>query len=280
MTGVTSGRVLVTGSSGTIGRTLVEGLPAHGYAVRGLDRVAPPDSGLDALTGELLDAALLDRALADVHAVVHLAAHPGEAPLEEELTSHVLGTQAVLQAARRQGIKRVVLASSNHAVGRTPRGGLPDGRLTVDVRQRPDTFYGVAKVALEGLGSLYADRYGLEVVALRIGSFQPRPRSRRHLATWLSPGDAVRLVVASLSAPDVAYEVVHGVSANTRGWWDHEPGRRLGYLAQDDAEAFADDVLAVPETEQDRRDGEFVGGEFVDAEYDVPASVSPPRPPA
>lgn len=258
--------VLVTGSSGSIGRAVVPGLHALGWTVRGLDldttEVGAPD---EFFQGDVTDSALLDRAVAGVDAVVHLAGMPDEGPLTAEIQSHVLSTGAVLEAARRHGVRRVVLASSNHAVGRTPREGV----LTTDVRPRPDTFYGVAKVAMEALGSLYVDRYGLDVVCLRIGSFGEKPANRRHLATWLSPGDAVRLVQAGLTAPSPGFAVAYGVSENTRGWWDLSSARALGYAPQDDAENYAAEVLAVPETAEDRRDDAVVGGMFMDARYDV-----------
>jgi uronate dehydrogenase len=259
------GTVLVTGSSGSIGRAVVPGLRALGWTVRGLDLVAADDAPDAFFPGDVTDRGLLDRAVAGADAVVHLAGMPDEGPLAAEVDSHVLSTGAVLEAARQHGVQRVVLASSNHAVGRTPREGL----LRIDVRPRPDTFYGVAKVAMEALGSLYVDRYGLDVVCLRIGSFGERPANRRHLATWLSPGDAVRLVQAGLTAPSPGFAVTYGVSDNTRGWWDLSAARALGYEPQDDAEAYAADVLAVPETAEDRRDDSVVGGMFVDPRYDV-----------
>jgi uronate dehydrogenase len=257
------GTVLVTGAAGAIGTALRAGLPAHGWRVRGLDlaRPDPRGDGEEALVGDVLDPPLLESAVQGVAAVVHLASLPDEAPLEAVLPSHVLSTGAVLEAARRAGVRRVVLASSNHAVGRTPRPAT--GVLGVDVRPRPDTFYGVGKVAMEALGSLYADRYGLEVVALRIGSFGERPTSERQLGTWLSPGDGVRLVQAALTAPDVSYAVCWGVSANTRSWWDPAPGRALGYLPQDDAEAYAQEVATGGEVL------DLVGGPFTDPHYDV-----------
>ncbi|RJK95307.1 NAD-dependent epimerase/dehydratase family protein [Vallicoccus soli] len=256
--------VLLTGSAGSIGSELRRGLPGYGWRVRGLDlaRPEPLGEGEEALVGDVLDAGLLARAVDGVDAVAHLASFPDEAPLDAVLDSHVRSTGAVLEAARAAGVRRVVLASSNHAVGRTPR---PDqGPLGVDVRPRPDTFYGVGKVAMEALGSLYADRYGLEVVALRIGSFLERPTSERHLATWLSPGDGVRLVRAALEAPGVSYAVCWGVSANTRSWWDPAPGRALGYEPEDDAEAYAQEVALGGDVL------DLVGGPFTTAHYDAP----------
>ena len=263
-------RVLVTGAAGSIGSVVVPGLTARGHDVVGLDRVVPeievapwytvdsadPDA-VEAVFAELVHSGGLD-------AVIHLAGMPGEGSLPEELESHVTTTAALLDAMVAHHVDRIVYASSNHAVGRTPRGDV----LTVDVRPRPDTFYGVAKVAAEGLLSLYADRYGIDVVATRIGSFLPQPETRRALSTWLSHDDAVRMFDACLTAPAPGFAVIYGVSANTRGWWDLEPGRALGYHPQDDAEQYAG---AVPERAEDDVENAYVGGPFATEVFHRPA---------
>ena len=154
---------------------------------------ADPDAVADVFAAEFAESSL--------DAVVHLAGHPGEASLPDSLTSHVVTTAALLDAMVEHGVRRFVYAGSNHAVGHTPRAGLPDGLLTTDVRPRPNTFYGVGKVAAEAVMSLYADRHGLDVVSCRIGSFRPEPQTVRHLATWLSPDDCVRMVEAALTTP-------------------------------------------------------------------------------
>jgi uronate dehydrogenase len=154
------------------------------------------------------------------------------------------------------GVTRMVYASSNHAVGHTPSGEV----LTVDARPRPDTFYGVAKASAEALLSLYADRRGIDSVALRIGSFGDRPGSVRELSTWLSPGDAVRMADAALRSTEPGCHVIYGISANTRAWWDLGPGRALGYDPQDDAETYADDVTPGPD---DEAQNAYVGGPHV-----------------
>ena len=118
-------------------------------------------------------------------------------------------------------VTRIVYASSNHAVGLTPRREL----VSDDARPRPDTFYGVGKVAAEALLSLYADRYGIDAVACRIGSFREQPATVRALSTWLSHDDCVRMVDAALTATAPGFAVLYGISANTRAWWDLEPGR-------------------------------------------------------
>ena len=167
-------------------------------------------------------------------------------------------THRVLEAMRRHGVGRIVYASSNHAVGFTPRVA------TLPVRHgpRPDSFYGLGKVAGEGLCSLYHDRHGIEAACLRIGSFRERPTTRRHLSTWLSHGDAVRLVDACLRSPGLGFTVVYGISANTRAWWDLASAKAVGYRPEDDAEAFAAEIEATPATDDDELDGRFVGGEF------------------
>jgi uronate dehydrogenase len=200
-------------------------------------------------------------------AVVHLAGIPTESSLPAALHSHVVSTGALLEAMVRHDVRRIAYASSNHAVGRTPRTDL----LGVDVSGRPDTFYGVAKVAVEGLLRLYVDRHGLDAVSTRIGSFLERPASRRGLSTWLSPGDCVRMFHAALTAPSPGYAVLYGISANTRAWWDLEPGRALGYHPQDDAEVFAAEIESVPETDEDRAEAAHVGGPYATEQFERPA---------
>jgi uronate dehydrogenase len=262
-------RVLVTGAAGSIGRVVTPGLDARGHEVVGADLLPDPHP-----TGRLwhvldvADAAAVDAAVAaqPLDTVVHLAGVPDETDLPTALASHVHTTGALLDAMLEHSVTRMVYASSNHAVGRTPHQG--GGRLGVDARPRPDTFYGVAKVAAEALLSLYADRYGFDVVACRIGSFLARPERRRHLATWLSHDDGVRMVDAALSARSPGFAVLYGISANTRAWWDLAPGRALGYEPQDDAEEYAATVAPADDDEHDDR---FVGGPFAGPAFHRPA---------
>jgi uronate dehydrogenase len=252
-------RVLVTGAAGSIGRVVTAGLAAGGHTVVALDRTRAETAGTaDVVVADVLDPDAMGTAVADVDAVVHLASIPHESSLPEILESHVHTTAVVLDAMVAAGVSRLVYASSNHAVGRTPRTDL----LTADARPRPDSFYGVGKVAAEALGSLYADRHGVDVVACRIGSFLQRPTSRRHLSTWLSHDDAVRMVDAALTAAAPGFAVLYGISANTRAWWDLAPGRALGYEPQDDAEEYAEQILAAPESQDDRFEASYVGGPF------------------
>jgi uronate dehydrogenase len=256
-----NGRVLVTGAAGAIGTTVSHGL-ARRYQLRAIDLRAPeaPYPG-EVIIGDCADPATALRAVEGVDAVVHLAGIATEASLPEILHSHVSTTAALLDAMVLHGVPRMVYASSNHAVGMTPAGGT----LGADARPRPDTFYGAGKVAAEALLSLYADRYGISSVALRIGSFEAAPTTRRHLATWLSHADCVRMVEAGLAAQFDGLRVIYGISANRDAWWDLEPGRELGYDPQDDASVHEPDIPSRPE---DESDAARVGGLFATGEYD------------
>src|SRR3954470_2053625 len=239
-----SGPVLVTGAAGRIGTVLRGGLPERGWAVRCLDVVPIVETrpGEEHVVADVADLVAMVDATEGAAAVVHLAGVVGESTWPAISRANIDGTYCALEAARRAGVPRVVLASSNHATGFTPRPGA--GLLREeDAPPRPDTYYGVAKVTMEALGSLYADRYGMDVVCLRIGSAFPEPMSLRHLSTWLSPADTISLVDAALTVPSPGFAVVWGVSANPRNWWDLSAARALGYEPADDAEVYAEAVI-------------------------------------
>jgi uronate dehydrogenase len=225
--------VLITGAAGRIGTVLRAAL-RDDFDLRLSDIVAVDDPAFAA--ADLADAAAVDRIVRGVDAIVHLGGVPDEATFAEVAGPNLAGTFHVFDAARRFGVRRVVYASSNHATGMYPVGAPLDGSQP----PRPDGIYGASKVWGEAVGRMFAERFGLEVVCLRIGSFRERPTQRRELATWLSHGDAVRLVRAALTAPDVGFEIVYGASSNTRRWWPLTGA--LGYAPEDDAEAYAAEI--------------------------------------
>jgi uronate dehydrogenase len=270
--------VLVTGAAGRIGTVLRGALPERGWSLRSLDVIPVQDErpGEEQIVADVTDLAAMVDAAQGADAVVHLAGVVGESTWRAISHANIEGTYVTLEAARRAGVPRVVLASSNHASGFTPRPG--EGLLREeDAPPRPDTYYGVAKVTMEALGSLYHDRYGMDVVCLRIGSAFPEPTTVRQLATWLSPADTVSLVDAALRAPSPGFSVVWGVSANTRNWWDLSAARALGYEPADDAEVYAE-ALIEAYGEPDLTDPVHarVGGEYtlpdLDAENFEPES--------
>ncbi|EDY46211.1 NAD-dependent epimerase/dehydratase family protein [Streptomyces sp. SPB074] len=246
-------RLLITGAAGGVGQLMRGRLRRPGRVLRLLD-LAPQEPGaagedVETLTGSVTDPEVMARACEGVDALIHLGGLSRENSWESMLATNIHGTQVVLDAARRAGVTRVLLASSNHAVGfrRVDEAG-PEG-LPADSTPRPDSYYGVSKAAIEALGSLYHARFGMDVLALRIGScFEtPLPLGRRGLVTWLSPDDCARLFEACLSAPSPGYRLVWGVSDNTRRVYSLAEARALGYEPQDDAEAYAHLLRDAPE---------------------------------
>lgn len=258
--------VLLTGAAGRIGTVLRERLPALGWRLRCYDRVPVETAdGAEAVRAELADAEALRAAMRGADAVVHLAARPGEGDFPQILDDNVMGTYHVYEAARAEGVRRVVAASSNHAVGFVPVPAADAPRVPVDVAHRPDTYYGLSKCFGEDLAQLYWDRLGIETVSLRIGACFPEPRSLRDLTIWLSPGDCARLVDAALTAPGVGHTVVYGCSANTRGVFDLSAGEAIGFRPVDDSEAYAARLAAAENGDgaaAPGADGLPVGGAF------------------
>jgi len=275
---------LVTGAAGTIGRMLTTRLPAMGWQIRTLDKVAL--DGRETVVGDITDPSVMDAAMQGVNAVVHLAGQPTEAPWPVIQAANIEGTFQVFEAARRAGVRRLIFASSNHAVGYTPRpdgheqpggrdqpGGpdrpngpdLPGGRdLPDDVPARPDTLYGVSKAFGEALARYYVDRYGMQVACLRIGTCSETPPDARAQATWLSPDDCARLVDACLRAENLTFALVWGVSANRDRWWSQSGGRALGYQPRDDAASH----LPGPPPEAKSWDN-IVGGPYTDPYFGI-----------
>ncbi|MEU8676504.1 NAD(P)-dependent oxidoreductase [Streptomyces sp. NPDC048560] len=255
--------VLLTGAAGGLGTLMRALLPAHGYELRLLDLV-PIEGEPDAIVADLGDKEALREAVRGVDAIIHLAGISLEASFDKILRANIEGTYNLYEAAREEGVRRVVFASSNHAIGYTPRPLPGDPLIPVGVTRRPDTFYGLSKSFGEDLAQLYWDRYGLETVSVRIGSCFEEPTSVRMLSVWMSPADGARLLDAAITAENVGHTVVYGSSDNTRLWWDLSSARSLGYEPQDDSEPYADKLIAEQgELDPAKPEHAHIGGHFV-----------------
>lgn len=238
-------KIALTGAAGQLGRVLRKALLERGVNLRsaaGSQPLEPIVAGEDVMHGDLRDAAVVDRLLAGVDVLIHMAGTSVERPLPEIIENNLRALVEVYEGARRHGVKRIVFASSNHAIGMHS----VESKLGLDCEFRPDGFYGLSKMWGEGLARLYWDKHGIESVCIRIGSCVEKPTEFRHLSTWLGFDDLLQLIDRSINAPDLGFEVVWGVSANTRSYWDNAGAARLGYTPRQNAEDYAAEVLAKP----------------------------------
>ncbi|MEV4012109.1 NAD(P)-dependent oxidoreductase [Nonomuraea angiospora] len=235
-------RILMTGAAGKVGTLLRPRLARDGRTLR-LSDLHPiePGPGEEWVTADLADPAAVAEAMKGVDAVIHLGGQSREHPWADIVQANINGTQVLLEAARAEGVQQLVLMGSHHAAGYHTRpadgSDLPDYAFP-----RPDTFYGVSKVVMEALGSLYHDRFGMNVTVVRLGTCNEASGDTRGLATWISPDDLTRLIEAALTAP--GYHVVWGVSDNARRWWSLEEAKAIGYESRDSSEPQAAALIA------------------------------------
>ena len=230
-------RVVLTGAAGRIGRAIAPQLAdrwdLHCTDLQSDDEIAALD---------VTDLEACRSAFTGADAVVHLAAVPDpEATWEQLLPANVIGVYNVARAAADAGVRRLVLASSLHAVGALPHGT----QRRADDPARPANLYGATKAWAEAIGSWIAAEAPMSVVALRIGWFlEQRPTlkevSHVDLSCWLSIRDAAELIRAAVEADGIDFVVAHGISANRLRFAEIEQTMdRIGYRPTDDA--FRDD---------------------------------------
>ncbi|MBC7578207.1 MAG: NAD(P)-dependent oxidoreductase [Tardiphaga sp.] len=260
-------RILMTGASGGIGTRLRQLLPPI-YPDLLLSDLTPPanlSSKENFRQADLADLAAVEAICEGVDGILHFGGFSVEGPWDAILQANIIGTYNLFEAARKKGVKRVVFASSNHAVGFYPR----HTKIGPDVTARPDSRYGVSKVFGEAVGALYADKHGLGVTCLRIGNFGDEPLDQRRLSIWLKPEDLVQLCKIGLEHPDIHFEVLYGASYNQRAWWDNSRAYQLGYRpvgkAEDHREhAMAEQARLKPDPVSDF----YQGGAFCGIEFD------------
>lgn len=260
-------RVLMTGASGGVGTKLRQLLKPVYPELRLSDISVPPDLRPDEpfVQADLADLDAVERAVDGMDGIVHLGGFSIEGPWETILHANIIGCRNLFEAARRKGVKRVVFASSNHAVGFYPR----HSKIGPDVTVRPDSRYGVSKAFGEAMGALYADKHALRVLCLRIGHVLDRPADKRRLSIWLKPEDLVQLIRIGLEHPDLRYEIFYGVSLNERGFWDNSRAYHYGYRPIGRAEDFVAEALAAQAKMAPDPVGDFFqGGPFCTDEFD------------
>ncbi len=263
-------RVLITGAAGAIGTQLRRSGPAMGEKIRLSDRVPCADlqPHEEDRVCELSDFNAVMGIVEGCDAIVHMGGRSADGPWEDVLPASIVGTYNIYEAARRNSVRRVIYASSVHAVGFYERNQTIDASAPT----KPDTLYGVSKTFGENLSSYYWNKFGIETVALRIGSCFPEPTDRRHLITWLSYRDCRRLVELSLSAERVGHTIAFATSNNSQRFWDNSAASVLGYKPQDNADDFREKVFASTQPgDPDDPAVRFQGGGYAAiTEFEVP----------
>jgi uronate dehydrogenase len=234
-------KLVLTGAGGRLGSYLREPLTKMAQQLVSTDILGDVGQlypGETYVKADLQDFQALSDVIKGADMVVHFGAIGDEAPFEQIVGPNIVGAYNVWEAAYQHGVKRVVYASSIHAVGMYPKTEF----IGTDVPHRPDTFYGLAKCFAEDLGRLYFDKRGLESVHLRILS-SAQVTSARALGTWLSYDDLVLLVQRAIDTPVTGFAVIYGVSNNDRRGVDNSKSHFLGFAPKDNAEVFAEQIL-------------------------------------
>ncbi|MEY4449402.1 MAG: hypothetical protein RLZZ433_2417 [Pseudomonadota bacterium] len=255
-------RLLLTGAAGQLGQEMRPRLKAYCDVLRVSDQKSMGDAQTceEVFITDLANASDMQNLLTGVDAVVHLGGISTEQAWAPILASNIVGMVNLYEAARLQGTKRVVFASSNHVTGFYRQDEVIDTKMP----PKPDGFYGLSKAFGEDLAEMYWARWGIETVSIRIGSALPAPKDRRMLSTWISFDDLERLVVAALTAPIVGHTIIFGMSDNQTSWWDNTHAKHIGYRALDSSDVFRQEVEArQPQIDRHDKAALYQGGAFV-----------------
>jgi nucleoside-diphosphate-sugar epimerase len=233
--------VLVTGSSGRVGRATVAELLHRGHKVRGFDCTPMPRLA-DCVAGSINDRPALDRAMQGIHCLIHLAATPDDADfLTELLPNNITGLFHTMEAARSAGVRRIVLASSGQVNWWQQKTGPFPMRPEDPVS--PKHWYAATKMFMEAIGRSFSEIHGVSVIVARLG-WCPRTRaqveeiaaSELYRDVYFSPGDVGRFFACAVEAPgDTRHAIVYGASRPlTRPRFDMSSAAKLlGYEPQE-----------------------------------------------
>lgn len=255
-------RLLITGAAGGLGRLARTRLThlAETRRLSDIDDLGKAGAGEELVPCNLGDRDAVNALVAGCDGILHLGGVSVEKPFDMICEANIAGLYNLYEAARLNGLPRILFASSNHTIGYYTQ----DQHLDTRMPHRPDGLYGVSKCFGEALSSLYHDKFGQETAVVRIGSCFPEPRDHRMLATWLSPDDFISLIECVFRTPRIGRPIIWGVSDNDARWWDNSAARFLGWRPKDNSEVFRaklDAAMAPPD--KDAPDAVYQGGKFI-----------------
>lgn len=254
-------RLLITGAAGNLGGVCRDRL-GHMADILRVSDIA--DLGEARANEELVQCALDDKAavealVKDCDGIVHMGGQPFEGTWEKVKAANIEGIFNLYEAARKAGCRRIIFASSNHAIGFYAQ----TQKIDSTVPTRPDGLYGVSKVFGEAMASMYHDKFGIETASIRIGSCFPEPRNHRMLATWLSYDDFIRLIERIFDIPRLGCPIIYGASDNSMSWWDNGQVSYLGWQPRDSADIYKEKLdKEQGRPAQDADDQIYQGGFF------------------
>tara|TARA_B110000261_G_scaffold163092_1_gene208276 strand:+ start:501 stop:1307 length:807 start_codon:yes stop_codon:yes gene_type:complete len=257
-------KILITGASGHLGGMLFNSLANIGYKnLVGTDlKKKNIRKKQKFILANLKNFKKIVKMTKGVHAIVHFGAIPVEDTQQNILHNNIIGTYNLFEAAKINKVKRIIFASSNHAIGFHRR----TTRLNELSTQRPDSHYGLSKAFGEDLSRLYADKFNIKSMCIRIGSCLKTPEDRRHVSTWISYRDLTQLVNIGIKHKSIHNEIVYGASRNKKSWWNNSRAHKLGYKPKDSADRFNLSLLTKNEY-KDKMALLFQGGVFTSANF-------------
>ena len=268
-------KVALSGASGNMGKILRTELNKRGVDLRsagGRTALEPMHPGEDVMHGDLREPATVDRLLNGIDVLIHLAGTSVERPLPEIIENNLVGLYQIYEGARRNRVRRIIFASSNHAFG---MHSVHD-KLKLDAPFRPDGLYGLSKVWGEAMARMYWDKHGIEGISIRIGTAMGKPPENfRQLSTWFGTEDLVQLIMQCITVPDIGYMAVWAASNNTRIYWDNTGAEKLGFKPRQNSEDFAPEILRQPNP-LDPIAQQYQGGQFVTLDF-TPVEARPQR---
>ncbi|MGB1011872.1 MAG: NAD-dependent epimerase/dehydratase family protein [Thiolinea sp.] len=255
-------RLLITGAAGGIGKMIRPHLTdlAETLRLSDINDLGDAAANEELIACDLGDEAAVHKLVAGCDGILHLGGISVEDRFDKILNANIQGVYNLYEAARANGLPRIIFASSNHTVGFHQQ----DKHLDANANLQPDGLYGVSKCFGEAMASMYHNKFGQETAIVRIGSCLPEPTDQRKLATWLSLEDFISLIACAFRSPRLGCPIIYGASDNDASWWDNSAAAYLGWRPKDNSAVFRDKVYAnVPIADKDAALAKYQGGDFI-----------------